>query len=101
MRHVLYIIRQPHPGDWQGAAVNPPDRGAHNEEMGMNLSPDSQARITQYVREQFGQPSVVLCYIAALSGTSPDGALFGLAEFNRLYKEMAKMNPIRPYTELS
>lgn len=31
------INRQPHPGDWQGAAVNPPDRGAHNEEIGVTL----------------------------------------------------------------
>lgn len=56
----------------------------------MTLSPDSQARITQYVREQFGQPGVILCYISALSEMNPDGALWALAEFNRLYKGAAK-----------
>lgn len=55
----------------------------------MTLSPDSKARITQYVREQFGQPSVVLCYISALSEMNPDGALWALTEFNRLYRANA------------
>lgn len=54
-----------------------------------DISPDSQSRIAQYVQENFGQSSVVLCYIAALSVTQPEGALFALAEFNRLYKEKA------------
>lgn len=55
-----------------------------------DLPPDSQARITQYVREQFGQPSVILCYIAALAEHEPDRALLALSEFCRLQKELAK-----------
>jgi hypothetical protein len=53
-----------------------------------DLPPDSQARITQYVREQFGQPSVILCYISALAVHEPNAALFALSVFERMMRAL-------------